>query len=57
MSARPRILDRLVKTPDGRGHTWDTVYDANGNPLLVGLTVGGAYLDGHMPTSRTTPST
>lgn len=40
-------LDRAVKTPDGRGHQWDTVFDANGNPLMVGLTVGGAYLDGH----------
>jgi RHS repeat-associated protein len=40
-------LDRPVKTPDGRGHQWDTVYDANGNPLMVGLTVGGAYLDGY----------
>lgn len=41
------LLDRPTKTPDGRGHQWDTVYDANGNPLTVGLTVGGAYLDGH----------
>ena len=40
-------LDRPLKTPDGRGHTWETVYDPNGNPLLVGLTVNGAYLDGH----------
>jgi YD repeat-containing protein len=40
-------LDRPVKTPDGRGHQWQTVYDANGNPLTVGLTVGGAYLDGY----------
>jgi len=40
-------LDRPIKTPDGRGHQWDTVYDANGNPLMVGLTVNGAYLDGH----------
>ena len=40
-------LDRPIKTPDGRGHQWDTVYDANGNPLTVGLTVGGAYLDGY----------
>ena len=47
MSARPRIFDRPIKTPDGRGHQWDTVYDANGNPLMVGLTVNGAYLDGH----------
>ncbi|MFZ5574877.1 MAG: hypothetical protein ACOY5S_06685, partial [Pseudomonadota bacterium] len=47
MSARPRIFDRPVKSPDGRGHQWDTVYDPNGNPLAVGLTVGGAYLDGY----------
>jgi len=47
MSARPRIFDRPVKSPDGRGHQWDTVFDANGNPLAVGLTVGGAYLDGY----------
>ncbi|MEW6415383.1 MAG: DUF6531 domain-containing protein, partial [Pseudomonadota bacterium] len=40
-------LDRPIKTPDGRGHQWDTVFDANGNPLAVGLTVGGAYLDGY----------
>lgn len=40
-------LDRPIKTPDGRGNQWDTVYDANGNPLTVGLTVGGAYLDGY----------
>ncbi len=40
-------LDRPIKTPDGRGHQWETVYDANGNPLMVGLTIGGAYLDGH----------
>lgn len=40
-------LDRAIKTPDGRGHQWDTVYDPNGNPLTVGLTVGGAYLDGY----------
>ena len=40
-------LDRPIKTPDGRGNQWDTVYDANGNPLTVGLTIGGAYLDGY----------
>ncbi|MBS3934720.1 MAG: RHS repeat protein, partial [Sulfuritalea sp.] len=40
-------LDRPVKIPDGRGRQWDTVHDANGNPLLVGLTIDGAYLDGH----------
>ncbi|MCD6707750.1 MAG: DUF6531 domain-containing protein, partial [Thiobacillus sp.] len=43
-------LDRAIKTPDGRGHQWDTVYDANGNPLMVGLTIAGAYLDGHYAT-------
>jgi len=43
-------LDRPIETPDGRGHQWDTVYDANGNPLYVGLTVNGAYLDGHYAT-------
>jgi RHS repeat-associated protein len=40
-------LDRPIKTPDGRGHQWDTVFDANGNPLMVGLTVDGSYLDGY----------
>lgn len=43
-------LDRPTKTPDGRGNTWATAYDANGNPVNVGLTVGGAYLDGHYAT-------
>ncbi|HNB42930.1 MAG TPA: RHS repeat-associated core domain-containing protein [Burkholderiaceae bacterium] len=43
-------LDRPLKTADGRGHLWDTVFDANGNPLMVGLTVNGAYLDGHYAT-------
>lgn len=47
MSARPRIFDRPIKTPDGRGNQWDTVHDANGNPIFVGLTVGGAFVDGH----------
>jgi len=43
-------LDRPVKSPDGRGNTWATTYDANGNPINVGLSVGGAYLDGHYAT-------
>jgi RHS repeat-associated protein len=43
-------LDRAIKTPDGRGNTWATVFDPNGNPVNVGLTVGGAYLDGHYAT-------
>lgn len=43
-------LDRPIKSPDGRGNTWATTYDANGNPVNVGLTIGGAYLDGHYAT-------
>ncbi|RJP66679.1 MAG: hypothetical protein C4535_13035 [Comamonadaceae bacterium] len=40
-------LDRPTESPDGRGNAWATVFDANGNPLFVGLTVGGAYVDGY----------
>ncbi|MCG3188109.1 MAG: hypothetical protein IOMNBAOH_02833 [Rhodocyclaceae bacterium] len=43
-------LDRPVKTADGRGHLWDTVFDVNGNPIAAGLTLDGAYLDGHYAT-------
>lgn len=43
-------LDRPSKTPDGRGNDWLNTYDANGNPQTVGLTIGGAYLDGHYAT-------
>ena len=43
-------LDRPIKSPDGRGNTWATTYDANGNPVNVGLTIAGAYLDGHYAT-------
>ena len=43
-------LDRPIKSPDGRGNTWATTYDANGNPVNVGLSIGGAYLDGHYAT-------
>lgn len=43
-------LDRPIKTPDGRGNSWATVFDANGNPLNAGLTINGAYLDGHYAT-------
>jgi len=43
-------LDRPIKTPDGRGNTWATVFDANGNPLNAGLTINGSYLDGHYAT-------
>jgi RHS repeat-associated protein len=43
-------LDRPIKSPDGRGNTWATTYDPNGNPINVGLTIAGAYLDGHYAT-------
>jgi RHS repeat-associated protein len=43
-------LDRPIKSPDGRGNTWATSYDANGNPVNVGLTISGAYVDGHYAT-------
>ena len=45
-------LDRPVKSPDGRGHQWDIVFDTHGNPPTVGLTVNGSYLDGYYAKHR-----